>query len=94
MTLLCALKHAFIRLLRSGDGVVSSSSSGTFVRIRASRFRIGGEATVRTVKGVVTLSHSWWCGDPAVEMDSIVRSGVATASAARRRRAFIRVRME
>jgi len=39
---LCALKHAFTRLLRSGDGVVSSSSSGTYVIISASRFRIGG----------------------------------------------------
>ena len=53
-----------------------------------------GEATVRRVKGAVTLSHSWWCGDSGVEMDSIVRSGVATASAARLRRDFVRVRMK
>ena len=94
MVLLCNLQHAFSRLLRSGDGVVSSSSSWTVVRMRASKFRIGGEATVRRVKGVVTLSYSWWCGDSAVVMDSIVRSGVAAASAAWRRRVFVRVRME
>ena len=39
---MCALKHAFTQLLRNDDGVVSSSSSGTSVRISGSRFRIGG----------------------------------------------------
>jgi len=40
---MCALKHTFTQLFRSGDGVVSLSSSGTSVRISASRFRIGGK---------------------------------------------------
>ena len=83
----------FSQLLRSGDGVVSSSSSETSVRISASRFRIGGDATVRRVNGVVTMSHSWWCGDYVLDIDSNVRSGVAAASAARQRRALVRSRM-
>jgi hypothetical protein len=86
------LKHAFISVFRSVDCVASLSSSGMFVRMRASKFRIGGKATVRRVKGVLTLSHRWCCGDSAVEMDSIARGGVAAASAARRRSAFFRVR--
>ena len=62
------------------------------MRTRASRFRIGGEATVRRVIGVVLLSQRWWCGDSAVEMDSIFSNGVAAAAAARRRSAFVRAR--
>jgi hypothetical protein len=42
MVRLCALKHAFTQSLRYGDGVVSSSSSGTSLRISASRVMIGG----------------------------------------------------
>ena len=90
--MLCALKHAFIRMIRFVDGVVSSSSSGTYVRMRASRSGSGVEATVRRVKGVLTLSQRWWCGDSAVEMDSIARSCVAADPAARRRSAIVRVR--
>jgi len=61
--------------------------------ISASRFRIGGDATVWRVTGVVTLSHNWWCGDSMLAIDSNVRSGVAVDSVARRRRALVRLRM-
>ncbi len=81
------------RLLRSGDGVVSSSSSYGAVRVSASRFRIEGNATVRRVTGVVTLSHRVWCGDFVSGIVSNVRCGVATTSAARRRRALVHLRM-
>jgi len=64
------------------------------VRRSAPKFRIGGEATVWRVNGVVTMSHSWWCGESVLEMDSIVRRGVEVVSAARRRRALVHVRME
>ena len=86
----CALKHAFARLVRSGDGLVSASSAGTFVRLSASKFRIGGEAAVRRVNGVVTMSHSWCCGESVLEMDSILRRGVEAANAARRRKGLVK----
>ena len=77
----CALKHVLRRLLRSGDGVVSSSSSSGFVRLSASRFRIGG---MPLFGGLVILSHNLWCGDSVSDIDSNVRSGVTVASAVRR----------
>ncbi len=42
---------------------------------------------------MVTLSHKWWCGDYVSDKVSIVMSGVAATSAARRRRALVRLRM-
>ncbi len=90
----CALKHVLRRLLRFGDGVVSSSSSGGSIRLSASRFRIGGgDAIFRRDSGVLTLSQKLWCGDSVSDIVSNVRSGVAAASAARRRKDSVRLRM-
>ena len=43
---------------------------------------------------MVTMSHTWWCGDFILEMDSIGRRDVEAANAARRRRTLVRLRME
>ena len=79
--------------LRYGGDVESSSSSCRYVRVSASRFRIGGDATVRRVSGVVTLSHNLWCGDSVSDKSANVRGGVAAISAARRRRALVRLQI-
>jgi hypothetical protein len=88
-----ALKQTPIRLCRSGDSVMSSPFSGACVGLKASTFRIGGDVTVRSVKGLVTLSHNLWCCDYVSERNSIPQLGVAATSVARRRRALVRLRM-
>ncbi len=39
------------------------------------------------------MSHNWWCGNFVLDIDSIVRGGVAAANAAMQQRALVRLRM-
>ena len=88
-----ALKQALRQLWRSIAGSASLPVSGVYVRLRASWFRIGGEVAVRRTTGWFILVQRWWCGDFASERSDINMFGAKTTITARRRRAFVRLRM-